>query len=92
METRELTQSTFVRYDSKNKITDSTLYVHNIPLSEKYSYINFDDRSSLKKLEGAERLMHFKYKYNLEEKLVCVRNKILSGPLDIGHVQIPGHD
>ena len=70
VETRELTQSTFVRYDSKSKITDSTLYVHNIPLSEKYSYINFDDRSSLKKLKGIERLMHFKYEYNLEGKLV----------------------
>ena len=41
VETRELTQSTFVRYDSKNKIKDSTLYKHNVPLSEKYSYINF---------------------------------------------------
>ena len=49
VETRELTQSTLVRYDSKNKITDSTLYIHNIPLSEKYSYINFKDRKSLKK-------------------------------------------
>ena len=70
VETRELTQSTFVNYDSQNKITDSTLYVHNIPLSEKYSYINFNDRKSLKKLEGIERLMHFKYDYNLEGKLV----------------------
>ncbi len=70
VETRELTQSTFVRYDSKNKTIDSTLYIHNIPLSEKYSYINFNDRSSLKKLEGIERLMHFKYEYNLEGQLV----------------------
>ena len=70
VETRELTQSTFVRYDSKNKIKDSTLYIHNIPLSEKYSYVNFNDRSSLKKLEGIERLMHFKYEYNLEGQLV----------------------
>ncbi len=70
VETRELTQSTFVRYDSKSKIRDSTLYIHNIPLSEKYSYINFKDRSSLKKLEGVERLMHFKYEYNLEGQLV----------------------
>tara|TARA_B100000579_G_scaffold356669_1_gene312435 strand:+ start:1510 stop:2580 length:1071 start_codon:yes stop_codon:yes gene_type:complete len=70
VETRELTQSTFVRYDSQNKITDSTLYIHNIPLSEKYSYINFNDRSSLKKLEGIERLMHFKFEYNLNGQLV----------------------
>ena len=70
VETRELTQSTFVRYNSQNKIIDSTLYIHNIPLSEKYSYINFKDRKSLKKLEGIERLMHFKYEYNLEGKLV----------------------
>tara|TARA_Y100001970_G_scaffold242592_1_gene307172 strand:- start:859 stop:1929 length:1071 start_codon:yes stop_codon:yes gene_type:complete len=70
VETRELTQSTFVRYNSRNKIKDSTLYVHNIPLSDKFSYINFNDRSSLKKLEGIERLMHFKYDYNLEGKLI----------------------
>jgi len=70
VETRELTQSTFVRYDSKNKITDSTIYIHNIPLSKKYSYINFNDRSSLKKIEGIERLMHFKYEYNIEGQLV----------------------
>ena len=70
VETRELTQSTFVRYNSKNKITDSTIYIHNIPLSEKYGYINFNDRSSLKKLEGIERLMHFKYEYNLKGQLV----------------------
>ena len=70
VETRELTQSTFIRYDSKKKIKDSTLYIHNIPLSEKYSYINFNDRSSLKKLEGIERLMHFKYEYNLQGQLV----------------------
>ncbi len=70
VETRELTQSTFVNYDSQNKITDSTLYIHNIPLSQKYDYINFNDRKSLKKLEGIERLMHFKYDYNLEGKLV----------------------
>ena len=70
VETRELTQSTFVKYNSKNKITDSTLYIHNIPLSKKYSYINFNDRKSLKKLEGIERLMHFKYEYNLEGQLV----------------------
>ena len=70
VETRELAQSTFVRYDSKNKITDSTLYIHNIPLSKKYSYINFNDRRSLKKLKGIERLMHFKYDYNLDGQLV----------------------
>ena len=57
VETRELTQSTFVRYNSKNKIIDSTLYVHNIPLSEKYSYINFNDRSSLKKFQGMRLLL-----------------------------------
>ena len=54
VETRELTQSTFVRYNPKSKIKDSTLYIHDIPLSEKYSYVNFNDRSSLKKLEGIE--------------------------------------
>ncbi len=70
VEARELTQSTIVRYDSDNKITDSTIYIHNIPLSKKYSYINFNDRSSLKKLEGIERLMHFEYEYNLEGQLV----------------------
>jgi hypothetical protein len=70
VETRELTQSTFVRYNSKSKIKDSTIYIHNIPLSEKYSYINFNDRSSLKKLKGVERLMYFKYEYNLEGQLV----------------------
>ena len=70
VETRELSQSTFVRYDLRNNIKDSTLYIHNIPLSEKYSYINFNDRNSLKKLEGIERLMHFKYEYNLEGQLV----------------------
>ena len=70
VETRELTQSTIVRYNSNNQITDSTIYIHNIPLSKKYSYINLNDRSSLKKLEGVERLMHFKYEYNLENQLV----------------------
>jgi len=69
-ETRELTQSTFVRYNSKKQIIDSTLYIHNIPLSEKYSYINFNDRKSLQKLEGVERLMHFTYGYNLEGQLI----------------------
>ena len=70
VETRELTQSIFIRYDSKNKIKDSTLFIHNIPLSAKYSYINYNDRRSLKKLEGIERLMHFKYEYNIEDQLV----------------------
>jgi len=69
-EIRELNQSTFVRYNSKKQIIDSTLYIHNIPLSEKYSYINFNDRKSLQKLEGIERLMHFKYEYNIEGKLI----------------------
>ena len=69
-ETRELTQSTFVRYNVKKQIIDSTIYIHNIPLSEKYSYINFNDRRSLQKLEGVERLMHFKYEYNLEGQLI----------------------
>jgi len=68
-ETRELTQSTFVRYNSKKQIIDSTLYIHNIPLSEKYSYINFNDRKSLQKLKGVERIMHFTYEYNLEGQL-----------------------
>ena len=52
VETRERTQSPLVRYDSKNRVTDSTLYIHNSPLSEKYSYINFNDRSSLKNFKG----------------------------------------
>ena len=69
-ETRELSHSTFVRYNSKQQVIDSTLYVHNIPLSEKYSYINFNDRKSLKKLKGIERLMHFKYEYSIEGHLV----------------------
>ena len=37
-ETRELSQSTIVRYNSKKQLLDSTLYIHNIPLSKKYSY------------------------------------------------------
>ena len=69
-ETRELSHSTFVRYNSKQQVIDSTLYIHNIPLSEKYSYINFNDRKSLKKLKGIERLMHFKYEYSIEGHLV----------------------
>ena len=73
VETRELTQSTFVRYDSKGRIKDSTLYIHNIPLSEKYSYINYNDRRSLKKLEGIERLMHFKYEYNIKYSCTLLR-------------------
>jgi len=68
-ETRELTQSTFVRYNKK-KVIDSTLYLHNIPLSEKFSYIDYNDRKSLKKLKGVERLLHFKYKYNTSGQLV----------------------
>ena len=66
----ELSQSTIVRYNSKKQLLDSTLYIHNIPLSKKYSYIDFKDRRSLQKLEGVERLMHFKYEYNLEGNLV----------------------
>tara|TARA_Y100001970_G_C14130173_1_gene801261 strand:- start:85 stop:1152 length:1068 start_codon:yes stop_codon:yes gene_type:complete len=69
-EIRELTQTTFVRYNSKHQIVDSTLYIHNIPLSEKYSYMNFNDRKSLQKLQGVERIMHFKYEYNIEGKLI----------------------
>ena len=69
-ETRELTQSTFVRYNTKNQIIDSTLYIHNIPLSDKYSYVNLNDRKSLQKLDGIERLMHFTYEYNLQGKLI----------------------
>jgi len=75
-ETRELTHSTFVRYNHKRRALDSSLYVHNIPLSEKYRYIDFNDRISLKKLIGIERLMHFKYEYNLEGQLV---SKVLYG-------------
>ena len=69
-ETRELSQSTVVRYNSKNQLVDSTLYIHNIPLSKKYGYIDFKDRQSLHKIEGLERLMHFKYEYNLGGQLV----------------------
>ena len=68
-ETRELTQSTFVRYHN-NKIIDSTIYLHNIPLSEKFSYIDYNNRKSLKKLKGIERLLHFKYEYNISGQLV----------------------
>ena len=75
-ETRELSHSTIVRYNSKNQLLDSTLYIHNIPLSKKYSYINFKNRQSLQKLEGVERLMHFKYEYNLKGNLV---SKVLYG-------------
>jgi hypothetical protein len=69
-ETRELSQSTIVRYNSKRQTLDSTIYVHNIPLSKKYSYIDYKNRQSLQKLEGIERLMHFKYDYNTGGKLV----------------------
>ena len=69
-ETRELSRSTVVRYNSKNQLIDSTLYIHNIPLSKKYGYIDFKDRQSLQKIEGLERLMHFKYEYNLGDQLV----------------------
>ena len=72
-ETRELSQSTVVRYNSKSQPIDSTLYVHNIPLSKKYGYIDFNDRQSLQKIEGLERLMHFKYDYNLGGQLVSKR-------------------
>ena len=70
-ETRELSQSTIVRYNSKRQTLDSTIYVHNIPLSKKYSYIYYENRQSLQKLEGIERLMHFKYDYNIGGKLVA---------------------
>ncbi|MFL3013272.1 MAG: hypothetical protein ACJZ19_01735 [Candidatus Neomarinimicrobiota bacterium] len=69
-ETRELSQSTIIRYNAKNQLEDSTIYVHNIPLSKKYGYINFKDRQSLQKIEGLERLLHFKYEYNLRGQLV----------------------
>ena len=69
-ETRELSQSTIVRYNSKRQMLDSTIYIHNIPLSKKYSYIDYKNRQSLQKLEGIERLMHFKYDYNIGGKLV----------------------
>ncbi len=69
-EIRELSHSTVVRYNSKNQLLDSTLYIHNIPLSKKYSYIDYKDRRSLQKLEGVERLMHFTYEYSLEGNLV----------------------
>jgi len=69
-ETRELSQSTIVRYNSKRQTLDSTIYIHNIPLSKKYSYIDYKNRQSLQKLEGIERLMHFKYDYNIGGKLV----------------------
>ena len=82
-EIRELTQTTFVRYNSKHQIVDSTLYIHNIPLSEKYSYMNFNDRKSLQKLQGVERIMHFKYEYNIEGKLI---SKFLFGNISISPV------
>ena len=69
-ETRDLTQSTIVRYNSKNQLIDSTLYIHNIPLLKKYGYIDFKDRRSLQKIKGLDRLMHFKYEYNLEGQIV----------------------
>ena len=69
-ETRELTRSTFIRYNKNNQLLDSTLYIHNIPLTEKYSYIDFNDRYSLKKIKGIERIMHFKFDYNIKGKLV----------------------
>ena len=69
-ETRELSQSTVVKYNSKNQLVDSTLYVHNVPLSKKYDYIDFKDRQFLQKIDGLERLMHFKYEYNLGGQLV----------------------
>ena len=69
-ETRELSRSTIVRYNSKNQLIDSTLYIHNIPLSKKYGYIDFKNRQSLQKIEGLEQLMHFKYEYNLGGQLV----------------------
>ena len=78
-ETRELSQSTVVRYNSKNQLEDSTLYIHNIPLSKKYGYIDFKNRRSLQKIEGLERLMHFKYEYNLAGQLV---SKELYGSID----------
>ena len=70
-ETRELSQSTIVKYNSQRQALDSTIYIHNIPLSKKYSYIDYRDRQSLQKLEGIERLMHFKYDYNIGGKLVA---------------------
>ena len=69
-ETRELTRSTFIRYNKNNQLIDSTLYIHNIPLAEKYSYIDFNDRFLLKKIKGIERIMHFKFDYNIKGELV----------------------
>jgi hypothetical protein len=69
-ETRELSKSIVVRYNSKNQFIDSTIYIHNVPLSKKYDYVNYKDRHSLQKLNQAERLMHFKYDYDLKGNLV----------------------
>ena len=70
-ETRELEQSTVVRYNSGGQTLDSTLYVHNIPLNSKYVYVS-GPREGVRLIRTPNQhfLMQFKYEYDLSRQLV----------------------
>ncbi|SVA07175.1 uncharacterized protein METZ01_LOCUS60029 [marine metagenome] len=70
-ETRELEHSTVVRYNSNDRILDSTLYAHNIPLNSKYAYVSGPrDGVRLLRTHNRDLLMQFKYEYDLNGQLV----------------------
>ncbi len=69
-ETQELKYSTIINYNNRGMITDSTIYSHDIPLSEKYVYVEGKNEGlKLKRTYDKEKILSYKFEYdNLKRK------------------------
>ena len=65
-ETQELKYSTIINYNKKGLISDSTIYSHDIPLSEKYVYLTGESEGlQLQRTYDKEVVLSYKFEYDL---------------------------
>ncbi len=69
-ETQELKFSTVMNYNKKKLMVDSTIYSHDIPLSEKYVYVTGEDEGlKLQRSYDKKIVLSYKFEYdNLKRK------------------------
>ena len=61
-ETKELRNSIIINYDKNKFLTDSSIFSHDIPLSEKYVYVGGKNEGlKLKREFGKERILSYQF-------------------------------
>ena len=70
-ETQELKYSTVMNYNKQGLMVDSTIYSHDIPLSEKYVYVTGEDEGlKLQRAYDKEIILSYRFEYdNLKRKI-----------------------